>query len=123
MHQVIDWVGWDYIAVGSSALGLVASLLFVIDFKRRTGKAWRDNPFGRFLMVRKALLACLFTLVLFNRFQTGGVVQADAWAGQSMVTAVLWTAFALQTFIPYKLLVEAQHELRPRIKEVPSDHR
>ena len=103
IHAVLTWHGWSLITIGACAVGWVAALLFVIRFQIDSGGAWRGNPFGRFLMIRKMLLVGLFSLILTNRLMPG-------WEWRLPITAVLMVAFALQTFVPYRLLVEAQQE-------------
>lgn len=103
MSTVTNWGGWNYITIGACAVGLVAALLFVIKYQVESRGAWKNNPFGRFLMTRKILLSGLFALILTNRFFPG-------WDWRLPITAVLMVAFALQTFVPYRLLVEAQQE-------------
>ena len=104
---------WEWITVVAVAVGLVASLLFVVRFQLEVGWSWWYNPFGRFLMTRKILLAALFATVLTN------MVIGRSWTGREAWTAILMVAFALQTFIPSRLLArvsrreapqEAQHE-------------
>lgn len=103
MDPVLNWVGWNVITIGACAVGLIAAILFVVKYQIESRGAWRKNPFGRFLMTRKVLLSCLFALVLANRF-------LDEWDWRIPITAILMVAFALQTFVPYRLLVEAQQE-------------
>jgi hypothetical protein len=103
MRTVLDSQFWNWLTVGSVGLGLIAALVFVVRFQMEAGWSWWNSPFGRFLMVRKLLLACLFIIVLLNRV-------LDAWPARNMVTALLMLAFALQTFVPYRLLVKVQRE-------------
>lgn len=92
---------WIWVTMGAVVLGLVASVLFVVRYTLESGRdAWR-NPFGRFLLTRKALLAALFALVLANSVW-------GEWLGRRPVVAILMVAFALQTFVPYRLLMDAQ---------------
>lgn len=114
MSAVLHWPGWDWLMVFACGVGAAACLLFVVGFQRESRGAWRTTPFGRFLMMRKALLACLFVLILVNRAVTGQVVMRDAWPGQSLVTSLLFTAFCLHTFLPYRFVIEAQHERMAR---------
>jgi hypothetical protein len=89
-----------------SGVGLTACLVFVVHYQVLYGFTWwrlrngQANPFGRYLMFRKILLAGLFALVLTNRFWPG-------WMARPMVTAILMTLFAFQTFVPYRLLLQA----------------
>lgn len=104
LEAFFAWNGWYILTGVASVVGLFACLLFVVRFQVETGGAWWRNPFGRFLFFRKVLLAVLFTLALTNRFAPG-------WDAQRFVTAVLFTAFAVQTFVPYRLLLRAQSEI------------
>lgn len=94
---------WTWITMAAVVVGLVASVWFVVRLQMEAGWSWRTNPFGRYLMTRKLLLAALFTVVLCNRLD---------WAWWDLlrapVTAALMTAFAFQTFVPYRLLMAAQ---------------
>jgi hypothetical protein len=95
------------LTLGAVIVGLIAALAFVIRYQYEVGFSWwrhadgTENSFGRFLMIRKLLLAALFAIVLLNRTVPG-------WTGQRMVTALLMVAFAVQTFVPYRLLLSAQ---------------
>lgn len=104
LDALLLWDGWSTLTGVAAAVGLFACLLFVVRFHVETGGAWRDNPFGRFLFFRKVLLASLFLLALANRITPG-------WIWQDLVTAVLFSAFAAQTFVPYRLLLTAQREM------------
>lgn len=110
LDAFLAWSGWYVLTGVASAIGLFACLLFVVRFHVETGGAWwkhpdgRPNPFGRFLFFRKLLLAVLFTVALANRLTPG-------WTGQTFVTALLFSAFAVQTFVPYRLLLQAQKEV------------
>lgn len=104
------WGGWN-VATGVAAfVGLFACVLFVVRFHVETGGAWwrhpdgSPNPFGRFLFFRKLLLAVLFAVLLANRLTPG-------WIWRDFVVAVLMSAFAVQTFVPYRLLLTAQKEM------------
>lgn len=103
MRGLLESDFWNWLTVGSVAVGLVAALVFVVRYQFEAGFSWWDSPFGRFLMIRKILLSCLFALVLLNRI-------IGMWPGRAMVTALLMFAFALQTFVPYRLLVRVQRE-------------
>jgi D-alanyl-lipoteichoic acid acyltransferase DltB (MBOAT superfamily) len=98
---------WGWLIFASVVLGLIAAALFVIRYQLEVGSRWwknedgTPNSFGRFLMIRKALLAGLFSLVLANWL-------LPDWPGRRMVTAILMFGFALQTFVPYRLLISAQ---------------
>jgi hypothetical protein len=107
---IVNWAGWDWLAALASVVGLVAALLFVIRYQVETGGAWRSNPYGRYLMHRKVALVGLFGLVITNRIVAGTVAIPDGWPGQGMIMAVLYGYFAVQTFVPYRLLVEARQE-------------
>lgn len=110
LSSFLAWEGWSFLTGVASVVGLFACLLFVARFQVETGGAWwrhpdgRPNPFGRFLFFRKALLAVLFLLALANRLAPG-------WEAQGFVTALLFSAFAVQTFVPYRLLLQAQNEV------------
>lgn len=94
---------WTWVTMAAVVVGLVAAIFFVVRLQFEAGWSWWRNPFGRYLMTRKLLLGALFTVVLFNR------IAPDWWnVLRPAVTAVLMTAFALQTFIPYRLLMKAQ---------------
>lgn len=110
-----EWWGWDWLQVIACGVGIVAALLFTGRYWHEAGRDALKNPFGRFMLTRKALLSCFFTLVLINRAHSG-VVSPDEWTGQDFVTALVFAAFALQTWQPYRLLMEARHAL-PTNKE------
>jgi hypothetical protein len=103
LRDLLDAEFWNWLTVGSVVLGLIACLIFVIRFQIEVGWSWWNSPFGRFLMVRKLLLAALFSIVLLNR-------TVEDWLGRNMVIALLMLAFALQTFVPYRLLVKVQKQ-------------
>ena len=118
----MDWIlnspFWEYLTLGAVIVGLLAAILFVVRFQYEVGFGWwkhrngEKNHFGRYLMMRKLLLSALFTLVLVNH------LAGFAWAGREALTAILMVAFALQTFVPYRLLIEAQ---RAHKKEARDD--
>lgn len=103
MRALLDSPFWGWLTLGSVVVGLVAALVFVVRFQFEVGWSWWHSPFGRFLMIRKLLLSCLFAIVLLNRV-------VGAWPGRAMVTALLMLAFAIQTFVPYRLLVKVQRQ-------------
>ncbi len=113
MESVLASPFWDRLTIAACVIGLVAALAFVVRYQHDAGFTWwrqpdgKPNLFGRFLMTRKILLSALFMLLLANRLFAG-------WDGRQAVTAVLMLAFALQTFIPYRLLSEAQRERREK---------
>lgn len=101
--EILGWSGWDWVTLGAVVLGLIGALLFVVRLQVAAGWDWWGNPFGRFLMTRKLLLAALFGVVLTNR-------AAGDWPAREAVTALLMVAFAVQTFVPYRLLMKVQEE-------------
>jgi hypothetical protein len=113
-----NWEGWRAITIGACAVGLVAALAFVVAYQMKVGWSWWRNPdgtpnrFGRFLMTRKLLLAILFILILSNRI-------TPEWAARPFVTATLMVLFALQTFVPYRLLMKVQDRTTPEKLEAP----
>lgn len=117
MRELLNSPFWDWLTIGAVVIGLIAAMAFVVRYQIEVGWTWWRHPdgtpnaFGRFLMIRKALLSALFAVILANRVFPG-------WPGREAVTALLMLGFALQTFVPYRLLVTAQkaHE-----KEVHSD--
>lgn len=101
---MLDSEFWDWLTIGAVGLGLIGALVFVTRFQIEVGwRGWWRSPFGRFLMIRKTLLACLFTIVLLNRM-------VGDWPGRLVITALLMLAFAIQTFTPYRLLMRVQRE-------------
>lgn len=98
---------WGWLTLIAVWIGLAAALAFVVRYQAVAGWTWWRNPdgtpnlFGRFLMIRKILLSVLFCVVLLNRYAPG-------WDARAAVTAVLMLGFALHTFVPYRLLTEAQ---------------
>lgn len=100
---MLDSPFWDWMTIGAVGLGLLAALVFVIRFQIEVGWSWWRSPFGRFLMIRKALLTALFTIVLLNRI-------VGDWPIRGPITALLMLAFAVQTFTPYRLLMRVQRE-------------
>jgi hypothetical protein len=111
---------WDKLTIVACAIGLIAAMAFVIRYQRLSGCTWwrhRDgspNLFGRFLMVRKILLSALFGLFLANRL-------IGPWAAREAVTSLITLAVAIHTFVPYRLLTEAQ-KAQPK-EEVTDDVR
>jgi D-alanyl-lipoteichoic acid acyltransferase DltB (MBOAT superfamily) len=116
MDAFLEHPFWEWLTLAAVAIGLVAALAFVVRYQYVAGwSRWRQpngkaNLFGRFLMIRKLLLSVLFGVVLLNRVAPG-------WHAQKVVTALLMTAFALHTFVPYRLLTEAQRAQKE--KEAP----
>lgn len=113
MTALLNWNGWDWTQPIAAILGLVAALLFVTRYWIESGKAAWKNPFGRFLLQRKFILSLFFFLILVNRV-TEGVVTSDAWPGQDAVTALVFLAIALHTFVPYRILLDAQKAHKPK---------
>ena len=101
MGDVLSWEGWRWLTLAACGFGLLASLAFIVTYQVRVGWEWTRNPFGRFLMVRAALLTALFTLIFTNRF-------LPAWEGRIALTAVLMSAYAIQAVVPYRLLMKVQ---------------
>lgn len=110
MTEFLAWEGWRTVTGFAATVGLFASVLFVVRFHMKTGGSWwrhpdgRSNPFGRFLFFRKTLLSALFLVVITNRVFPG-------WSAQNFVTALVFMAFAIQTFVPYRLLLQAQKDI------------
>lgn len=117
MEQVLASPFWDWLTIAAVGIGLVAAMLFVIRYQIEVGFSWwrqpngKPNHFGRFLMIRKLLLSALFLLILTNRVFPG-------WHGREAVTALLMLGFAVQTFVPYRLLISAQ---KAHVKEEVQD--
>lgn len=118
---------WDHLAFLALPVGLLACLVFVIRYQHEVGRGWwrhadgRPNPFGRYMMERKATLALLFALLLAGRIASGRVFREvpDTFPGQgALLAAILWV-FVVQTFIPYRLLLMAQEQTHP----TKEDHR
>jgi hypothetical protein len=109
---------WDHLALLALPVGLVASLTFVVRYQSMVGRSWwrmdngKPNYFGRFMMERKLTLALLFALLLAGRIVSGRIFREvpDVFPGQGLLLAVLLWVFALQTFVPYRLLLMAQEE-------------
>lgn len=110
---MLDWAGWDYGIVLASIVGVVASVTFITGYSAKAGKSAWNNPFGRFMLSRETLLFVLFSQVLANRL-IGGIVRPDVWPGSGLVAFVTYGLFAIHTFMPYRLLIEAQ---RAHIKQ------
>lgn len=102
---------WDYVALVGCFVGLILAGLFAVEYHRRTNGDWRRNPFGRFLVTRKLLLCLLFANAILNRLAEG----FRETIGEVSGALLLW-AFALHTVLPYRFLLEAQHE-RERVNE------
>lgn len=105
MTELLAHPAWMWVTMAAVVVGFIACVWFVIQLQTEAGWSWWDNPFGRFLMVRKILLALLFLLVMLNRV---GPEWWDLW--RIPLTAILMSAFALQTFVPYRLLVRANRQ-------------
>jgi hypothetical protein len=102
MHEGLTM--WDYLALTAAFIGLCLSTWFVIQYQRQVGWDWWNNPFGRFLMTRKLMLSLLFGNAIINRL----VIDSVTWREAS--GAILLTLFAVQTIVPYRLLMKAQRE-------------
>ncbi len=117
MKAILDSPFWDHLTIGAVLIGLVAALAFVARYQYTAGWSWWRHPdgsvnlFGRFLMIRKLLLSGLFVLIIANRWFPG-------WTGREALTALLMLAFALHTFVPYRLLTEAQRAQKEAGKDV-----
>jgi hypothetical protein len=107
MREILTSDFWDWLTIGSVVIGFVACVAFVIRYQIEVGRSWwrlpdgTVNHFGRYLMVRKVLLASLFGLILTNRV-------IGSWEARPAFTAILMFAFAVHTFVPYRLLISAQ---------------
>lgn len=107
MLEILHSPFWEYLTIAAVIVGLIAALAFVVRYQYEVGFSWwrhadgEPNHFGRFLMIRKFLLSMLFIVILANRV-------FGEWPGRAAVTALLMVAFALQTFVPYRLLLSAQ---------------
>jgi DMSO reductase anchor subunit len=101
MGEFLSWDGWNTITIVACAVGLVACVSFAAAYQYEVGWDWTRNPMGRYLMTRKLLLGGLFVTILLNRFIPG-------WSGRLAVTALLMSLFAVQTFVPYRLLKKVQ---------------
>lgn len=118
MLDLITSAWWDHLALLALPVGLVASLTFVIRYHTLVGRSWwrmddgTPNYFGRFMMERKLTLALLFALLLAGRVASGRVFREvpESFPGYGAALALLLWAFAIQTFIPYRLLLMAQEE-------------
>ena len=106
---------WDWVVYAACVIGGLAALTFVVKFQIESRGAWRDNPFGRFLMTRKILLFVLFTTVMTYRLY-------GDWPGRRILVALMMVAFAFQTFVPYRLLMRAQAEAAERRRMHSLDH-
>lgn len=116
MREFLNSPFWEYLTLAAVVLGLIAALAFVVRYQYEVGFSWwrqesgKPNHFGRFLMIRKILLSSLFVIVLLNRI-------VPDWPARKAVTALLMVAFALQTFVPYRLLVTAQRAQEKEVRE------
>lgn len=97
---------WDSMALGAAVIGLALAGWFVIQYQRQVGWDWWRNPFGRFLMTRKIMLVLLFGNAIVNRV----FIDSATWREAS--SAVLLTLFAVQTIVPYRLLMKAQRDMQ-----------
>jgi hypothetical protein len=119
VKAILESPFWSHLTIGAVLIGLIAALAFVVRYQYQAGWSWWRHPdgtvnlFGRFLMIRKLLLSTLFGIILLNRLLPG-------WTGREAVTALLMLAFALHTFVPYRLLSEAQ---KAQKKEAPHGQR
>jgi len=107
MRAFLESPFWEYLTIAAVIIGLVAAVAFVVRYQYEVGFSWwrqpngKPNHFGRFLMIRKILLSALFVIVILNRL-------FPEWPAKEAVTALLMVAFAVQTFVPYRLLISAQ---------------
>lgn len=111
---------WVYGTLVMCAVGLLAALLFVVDYQRRVGWTWwrhtdgEVNLAGRWLMTWAVSRVLVLGLTLINW-------AAGPWPGILPVSFTVMTFFALHTFVPYRLLVKAQ-ERRTPTEEEHRDH-
>jgi putative copper export protein len=97
---------WDSLALVAAIIGLILAGWFVVQYQRQVGWDWWRNPFGRFLMTRKLMLVLLFGNAIVNRL----IINDETWRQAS--SAVLLTLFAVQTLVPYRLLMKAQRDMQ-----------
>ena len=97
---------WDSLALAAAVIGFCLAGWFVIQYQRQVGWDWWRNPFGRFLMTRKLMLVLLFGNAIVNRV----FIDNAEWRQAS--SAVILTLFAVQTVVPYRLLMKAQRGMQ-----------
>jgi hypothetical protein len=116
MDLVLGWEGWRQVTIAACVVLALGCLVFVVGYQRAVGWSWWHNPFGRFMMTRKLVLLALAALILSNRV-------VGPWAGREAATAFLMWIFALQTFIPYRLLLAVRRDTRtnPNLLEAASE--
>jgi len=110
MHDVLYHQLWDYLVLIACIAGLVLAAWFAISYQAQSRGAWRDTAVGRFLMTRKILLAVLFATILSYRL-------FGDWPGRRPIVALMLVAFAFQTYLPQKMLMEAQRARRAERRE------
>jgi hypothetical protein len=118
VDHILAWEGWRHITITACAVTLAGCALFIVAYQAKVGWLWwrledgSPNRAGRYLMGRKLVLGAIAALILANRIWPG-------WEWRAMVTAVLMSTFALQTFIPYRLLMKAQDHRAVDTVEAP----
>ncbi|MDH6460102.1 hypothetical protein M2302_000253 [Micromonospora sp. A200] len=103
MTDFLAWRGWIHLALAACVVGLGLAASFVVRYHWKTGGAWHRTPEGRWTLYRRAVESALFALTLVNYFAPG-------WPGRRFASFLLVTAFALQTYIPHRLLTRAQRK-------------
>lgn len=103
MRAVLESTLWVYGVLVMCLVGLAGAIIFIISYQRTVGWTWwrfRDgdpNSFGRFLMIwswtRVGVLGLTVTNALF-----------PPWPGQLPLSFLAMGAFAIHTFVPYRLL-------------------
>lgn len=92
---------YRWVLVGLCMVGLVGNVAFVVRYtvlsrQTRLGPWWR-HEIGWWLAVPPLNLATLFALVMLNNL-------ASNWPGRPAVTIILFTAYVLETWWPFRLL-------------------
>lgn len=114
-HNVLYHPLWDWIVFGACGVGMVLAGWFAVSYQIQSRGAWRETRAGRFLVTRKVLLFSLFASVMSYR------VFGD-FPGRRVLVALMLVAFAFQTWVPYRMLMDAQAERERQRREMRQHH-
>ena len=101
MSEFLAWPGWIDLSLLACFVGLLLAASFVVRYHHRTGGAWHRTPEGRWTLYRRAMESAVFGLTLVNYF-------FPTWPGALFASFLLLAGFALQTYVPHRLLTQAQ---------------
>lgn len=101
MSEFLAWPGWIDLSLLACFIGLVLAASFVVRYHHRSGGAWHRTPEGRWTLYRRCTESAVFGLTLINYF-------FPLWPGALFASFLLLAAFAVQGYVPHRLLTRAQ---------------